>query len=126
MDRSARALIDISLHDSALVTPVLHLENPTRQSAADVIAIMAHELGLRGRDCFLPYDEWLLRARTTGVIHSLAEFFEKDFRTLALGEIVLDTSGARKVSSTLRGSGGVDRDVVLKYVKEWKTAGYLV
>lgn len=125
VDRAARALVDILFHGKALKTAVLHLENPVRQPANDVMAFIAHELGLRGPGCLLPYDEWLRRARSAGIIDSLAEFFEHHFRTLALGDIVLDTAKSMQISTTMRGSGGLSQELVAKYVREWGQQGFL-
>ncbi|KAL2163194.1 hypothetical protein VTH06DRAFT_5250 [Thermothelomyces fergusii] len=125
MDRAASALVDILFHRGALDTPLLHLENPVRQPAREVMDIIAHELGLRGPGRLLPYDEWLRRAREAGAIDSLADFFENHFRTLALGDIILDTARARRISPTLRQSGGLGADLIAKYVRDWMKQGFL-
>lgn len=127
MDRAARALVDIVCYRNDLKTAVMHLENPVRQPANDVMAIMAYELGLRGPHCFVPYAEWLKRARSTGSVDStdssgvdsLGDFFEHHFQRLALGNVILDTTESRRVSETLRGSSGVGKALIVKYVQDW-------
>lgn len=109
-------------HERELGSVVLHLENPVRQPANHIITLMSSELGL-GSKALLPFDEWLERLKETGLADSLSEFFEHDFRALALGQIILDTTGSRRVSRTLRGSSGLTREVVAKYVSQWKEKG---
>ncbi|KAL2018290.1 hypothetical protein VTK56DRAFT_994 [Thermocarpiscus australiensis] len=125
VDRAARVLVDIVCHGDELKTAVLHLENPVRQPANDVMAIVAYELGLRGPRCLLPYAEWLRRARSTGSIDSLEDFFERHFQRLALGNIILDTTESRRISETLRRSSGLGRDLIAKYVRDWIRQGFL-
>ncbi|KAK4244020.1 hypothetical protein C7999DRAFT_35641 [Corynascus novoguineensis] len=125
VDRAARALVDILFHSGRVSTPVLHLENPVRQPASDVMSLMAHELGLRGPGSFLPYDEWLKRALGTGSIDSLADFFEHHFQRLALGDVILDTTKSRRISATLRTSSGLTKELLAKYVRDWACQGFL-
>lgn len=100
----------------------MHLENPVRQPANDVMAIMAHELKLSPSE-LIPFHEWLLRASELGAIDYLSEFFKDDFRDLALGTVVLDTRKSRAVSRTLRGSSGLSRELLFSYVRRWKQQG---
>lgn len=109
-------------HERELGSVVLHLENPVRQPANDIMTLISNELGF-GNKAFLPFDEWLERVRKTGLADSLSEFFGHDFRALALGQIVLDTTGSRRISRTLRGSGGLTGEVVANYVSQWKQKG---
>ncbi|KAL2192285.1 hypothetical protein P885DRAFT_73122 [Corynascus similis CBS 632.67] len=124
VDRAARALVDILFHSGRVDTPVLHLENPVRQPASDIMSLIAHELGLRGPGSFLPYDEWLKRALDTGSIDSLADFFEHHFQRLALGDVTLDTTKSRRISATLRTSSGLTKELLAKYVHDWACQGF--
>ncbi|KAH6635416.1 hypothetical protein B0J18DRAFT_418741 [Chaetomium sp. MPI-SDFR-AT-0129] len=133
VDRAAQALVDIVCYRNELKTAVLHLENPVRQPANDVMAIVAYELGLRGPHSFVPYAEWLKRARSIGSVDSadnsgvgsLQDFFEHHFQRLALGNVILDTSESRRVSETLRRSSGVGKSLIVKYVRDWIGSNFL-
>ncbi|ROT35236.1 acetyl-CoA synthetase-like protein [Sodiomyces alkalinus F11] len=122
VDRAAKSVGEMLLH-SGTVERFLHLENPVRQPMADVCTIMANELGLAAQH--MPFDEWLQRADEVGATRSLESFFKNHFRTLASGAVVLDTSKARTISATLRGSGGLPRDLVVEYIKRWRQQGFL-
>lgn len=125
VDRAARSLVDMLFHQGDLGSPVLHLENPVRQSAKQIMTLISSELGHENK-AVLPFDEWLELVKGAGLVDSLSDFFEHDFRALALGQIVLDTTGSRRVSPTLRGSSGLTREVVAKYVDQWKQKGLFV
>lgn len=112
-------------HEGDLDSTVLHLENPVRQSAKQIMTLISSELGL-GNKAVLPFDEWLELVKGAGLVDSLSDFFEHDFRALALGQIVLDTTGSRRVSRALRGSSGLTRQVVAKYVDQWRQKGLFV
>lgn len=113
--------MEIVFHQGKL-DPFMHLENPVRQPAKDVMTIMARELNLSSFG-LMPFDEWLQRANDLGAIDYLSEFFRDDFRELALGTVILDTSKSRGVSRTLRGSSGLGRELLLEYVRRWKQQG---
>lgn len=101
----------------------LHLENPVRQPMADILTFIAAELGLPAKT--IPYEEWLQRCLDAGSLRSLEGFFKEHFRALANGSVVLDTRMARTVSATLRGSGGVPQELVMRYVARWRKDGFL-
>jgi hypothetical protein len=112
--------MDILFHSGPL-DPVLHVENPVRQSADGVMTIMANEMGLSFQK--VSYEEWLKQAAEAGTIDSLEDFFTNDFQDLALGNVALDTTKARAVSATLRGSSGIDHSLLVQYVRRWKKLG---
>lgn len=115
-------MVEVTL--AGQLSPVVHLENPIRVPASDVFTIMAHELKF-SQGIFIPFEEWLQRANEADAVGALSAFFERDFRELALGEVALDTTKARAVSQTLRGSGGIGKDLVVKYIKRWEQQGLL-
>lgn len=102
---------------------VYHLENPVRQPLSALGAFVADELGLKEK-C-VPFEVWLERMKATGYAPSLCEFFQNDFQALANGNVVLDTTVARRDSPNLRGSGGLSKDLIVEYVRRWRTAGFL-
>lgn len=121
MDRAARSLVEMTLCPRQL-SPVLHLENPIRVLASDVFTIISHELKLP-QPVNMPFEQWLARANELNALGSLSPFFDKDFRDLALGEVVLDTTKARAVSPTLRGSSGIEKALIIRYVQRWQQQG---
>ena len=121
VDRAGRSLVEIMFCPNKLDS-FLHLENPTRQPARDIMTIMAYELGIADNG-LMPFDEWKRKAAELGVIESLSDFFGDHFRALALGSIVLDTTKARAASGTLRGSSALSRDLLVKYLERWTEQG---
>ncbi|KAI9150310.1 Adenylate-forming reductase [Paramyrothecium foliicola] len=121
VDRAAKSLEEImfSSHD---LDSFLHLENPVRQPATDIMTIMAYELGIADKG-LMPFEEWQQKAAELGLIESLSDFFGDHFRALALGSVILDTTKARAASGTLRGSSGVSRDLIVEYLERWKEQG---
>ncbi|KAL2869078.1 uncharacterized protein BJX67DRAFT_387180 [Aspergillus lucknowensis] len=119
MDTAARAVSEIALSHSR--ERFYHVENPIRQPWADLLSALRLELGLS----VVPFEEWIQRARQTGLVTSLEDFFAHDFEALASGPIVLRTDVSRGVSRTLRSCGGVGVEVLRKYLRSWKEQGAL-
>ncbi|KAI1261342.1 hypothetical protein F5Y18DRAFT_419522 [Xylariaceae sp. FL1019] len=69
--------------------------------------------------------QWLERATAAGGTGSLDSFYKQHFSQLASGLVVLDTTNARAVSPSLARSGGLEKDLVMKYVDRWRRAGFL-
>lgn len=110
---------------------VYHLENPVRQSWHDVLTDFASQLNLPNTD-LLPFDDWLQRVCTAAEdidsenpAKKLADFFKSDFRHMACGNVILDTSNLRAISPTLRGVGAVDQATLGSYVDYWRSIGFL-
>jgi hypothetical protein len=108
-----------------------HLENPIRQSWHDALEIMAPELGLPSTG-FTPFTDWLDKVCAvpsemddTVPAKKLEEFFRTDFEHMACGSIVLDTKNTRDVSSTLRNLSHVRGELLVSYIRHWKSIGYL-
>lgn len=74
----------------------------------------------------MPFQEWLdsmLAAK--GGSQSLKDFFQNHFLHMSSGNLVLDTTAARKVSPTLISSGAVDIATVQLYLDFWRQSGFL-
>ncbi|KAH9894571.1 hypothetical protein F4778DRAFT_772385 [Xylariomycetidae sp. FL2044] len=122
VNRAARCLVEILFYKKELSSIVYNVENPVRQPFNDTMAIIAHALGHVAGN-FVPYDQWLEQARGQGHVDSLLDFFEHDFRPLAVGKVTLDTARSREVSRTLRCSSAVGQSLITKYVQQWKREG---
>jgi hypothetical protein len=114
-------LIDILFqHDKAPL--VLHVENPVRQNADNIMNRLASALGLSAARK-IPYQEWLRKVSNLGAFDSLIDFFTNDFQDLALGKVKLDTKKAMHCSKTLQESRGVDDDLLVEYIRRWEKQG---
>jgi hypothetical protein len=126
VDIAATAVGDILL-DPRPPHLVYHIENPARQSWSEIIDQLSQ--AIVGGAAPIPYNRWLARVRDThaseSAIESLLAFFERDFTRMDCGGVVLDTSLARSVSSSLRAATPVDAKVVSLYVSNWKRVGFL-
>lgn len=108
---------------------VTHVENPVRQTWAEILEIVRAELGITKS---LPFDDWLEQVAATDdkdadvyPVKKLYEFFKLYFLTASSGAVVMATDVSRKSSVTLRELTALDKDVIARYVRYWKTAGYL-
>ena len=134
VDCAAESLSQLLLAPASEITKmVYHLENPIRQSTLEIMAIVASGLGLQGQK-LLPFAEWLDKvcaAREVsgeGEINpnpasTLAGFFEKDFERM--GDVVMDTMAARRVSPTLARMVALGPNLIAMYIDYWKRCGYL-
>jgi hypothetical protein len=110
-------------------SPVYHLENPIRQAWADVLTIIASELGISK---FLPFDRWLQQVVaakydvTENPAKALDHFFETDFRRMACGDLILDTCKARSISDTLARLDAISTNTIVEYLNHWRKVGYLL
>lgn len=126
---------------------VYHLENPVRQPAQELMAVIASKLGL-GDNAFLAMDQWLERICAAAdepreicqelddtlipkqvvdpnPAKRLAGFFREDFQHMTRGDVVMDSQIARKTSATLAGMNAIGADVIAKYIIHWKMVGFL-
>lgn len=78
-------------------------------------------------------EEWLRRVclvadDTAGEnpAKELATFYREGFRALAGGNVILDTEKTRKVSPTLRETGGIGPDLIEAYVDSRRRSGFLL
>lgn len=134
VDCAAESLSQLLLAPASEITKmVYHLENPIRQSTLEIMAIVASRLGLQGEK-LLPFAEWLDKVCAAreesgeGVLNpnpanKLAGFFKKDFERM--GDVVMDTTAARRVSPTLARMDALGADVIAMYIDYWKRCGYL-
>jgi hypothetical protein len=124
VNRAAKVVVELLFQQGPSKSAFYHIENPIRQSNQDLAVILQHELGLTGP--LLPFDVWLSRVRDTGDAKELLEFFENDFERLSGGTISLDTRVARLGSPTLKRTSGVKKELIVKYVENWKAMGFLL
>jgi thioester reductase-like protein len=119
---------------------VFHLQNPVMQATDEVYDVILSKLG---PDCSLAesFEEWLetvFRAPDKGTrsmgkdckkdaasnpATKLAEFFRNDFRRM--GDVVMGTAQARKLSPTLENMGPVSAETIGNYMDYWKREGFL-
>ncbi|KAH9204376.1 hypothetical protein DL95DRAFT_496544 [Leptodontidium sp. 2 PMI_412] len=119
---------------------VFHLQNPVMQATDEVYDVILSKLG---PDCSLAesFKEWLgtvYRALDEGTSSvgkdckkdtasnpaaKLAEFFRNDFQRM--GDVVMGTAQARKLSPTLEDMGPVSAEIIGNYVDYWKREGFL-
>ncbi|KAI1746118.1 hypothetical protein F4680DRAFT_442389 [Xylaria scruposa] len=123
IDRAASSLSEI-LMCRGKTSNFLHLENPVRQPLKDIFTIMANELRLQ-RPFMVPFEQWLQSVTMAGEIRSLESFYKDHFHQLAGGTVTLDTAKARTLSNGLMRSGGLDKDLIIEYVRRWQRDGFL-
>jgi thioester reductase-like protein len=129
VDRAAKCLMDIVLRQSSsscsspTSTMYLHLENPMRQSFADLGAIATRELSLSGG--IVPFDSWLQLLARRGDTPGLLDFFRNDFRDLANGSVKLGMRNGLSVSTSLRSSSGLSQSLMIEYIDRWRQTGFL-
>ena len=81
----------------------------------------------------IPFETWIHRVRqyppsaadTDNPAARLAEFLETNFVRMSCGGLILDTAHSVEHSETLRNSGPVSRELVMKYIRTWKDMGFL-
>ncbi|KAL8722888.1 MAG: hypothetical protein Q9225_000721 [Loekoesia sp. 1 TL-2023] len=127
---AAATLADILLSSDSY-KGVYHLENPIRQSWDQVLRVIAPSLNIPTTE-FIPFDQWIdkicavpAESDNNVPVKKLEGFFRADFEHMACGNVVLDTKNAREVSPTLRRLGSISHDILLSYIRYWKSIGYL-
>ena len=104
---------------------VYHLENPTRQPWPDMCSVIERNTSLASARR-LPFPEWLDKfAAINDSSQDLVDFFRNHFRDMSSGGLILRTSKAQEVSSTLRTTGVVDSSAVELYLGFWRSIGFL-
>lgn len=95
------------------------------------MVVLAAKLNISS-DELIPFDEWLeevCKAKETAPEENpakrLAGFFEKDFKRMSSGDVILGTEGARAISPTLQLLGVVSRETIAAYVEYWRKVGFL-
>ncbi|KAF7789287.1 hypothetical protein EIP86_000228 [Pleurotus ostreatoroseus] len=150
VNKAASAMADILLApacDDGTFPPILHLENPCRQSWAGITQALSTLLGLP-REARVGFTEWLSLVKTFQACPALSNgdqhgsheaaasekanpavklipFLEGSFMRLATGEVVLDTLVAQGLSSTLKNCGPVSDKLLAHYVEYWRATGFL-
>ena len=128
IDSAATVISDILLSPQP-PSLVYHVENPVRQSWNDVLMTLASELAISK---LLPFGDWLDAACSAadGSVDAnpakkLEDFFRRDFRRMAEGEVIMGTDKARAVSECLSRMDAVGKGTMKKYVEYWKGVGFL-
>ncbi|EAW12049.1 putative polyketide synthase [Aspergillus clavatus NRRL 1] len=109
---------------------IYHIDNPSRQDWKDMISTLARALGIP-QEGIVPFQTWVDRVRrfrgsvSDNPALQLIEFFDHYFVPMSCGGLVLDTDKATKHSQTLRQSGRIDEEQILKYIVRWKQEGFL-
>lgn len=124
VDRAARVIMDILLGPRSREL-VYHLENPTRQPWPDMCSTIERNTALASARR-LPFPEWLNEfAAIQDSSQDLVDFFRYHFRDMSSGGLILGTSKAQEMSSTLRSTGVVDSGAVELYLGFWRSIGFL-
>ena len=124
VDRAAQVVMELLLRSEPR-NLVYHLENPVRQSWADVCSILERKLNLPLRSR-LPFKEWLARVATNeNHPTDLMEFYSKYFLNMSGGGLVLDTTNCRALSPTLRSTGAIGPNEIELYLDFWHRKGFL-
>ncbi|KAL8730210.1 MAG: hypothetical protein Q9166_004186 [cf. Caloplaca sp. 2 TL-2023] len=122
VDLAALAVQDLLLMPTPPQHLVYHLENPVRQSWPDILSILEKRLGLSHKSR-TPFSQWLARMSADEQATSLVPFFTKYFVNMSAGKVRLDVQHTLEVSKTLRSLGGVEMEVLERYVGFWEKAG---
>lgn len=106
--------------------PIYHLENPLRQSWADVLDCLAGELKIIHR---VPMQDWVEKvsqaAESDNPAKQLVHFFQTEFEHNATGEVVMDTAHSRAASVALAKMKPVEMHTIQSYLKSWRESGFL-
>ncbi|KAK2608172.1 hypothetical protein N8I77_006797 [Diaporthe amygdali] len=130
VDVAARSMVEL-LFSSGPMKLAYHVENPIRQDWMAVMSEIAKELGHKP-SCFVEFEEWTRLINQRGSTDNdsdsglLTDFLGKEFQHMSDGDIVLDTSRARKVSKILRNAQSVSSQTIAKYVQAWREVGLLL
>jgi acyl transferase domain-containing protein/thioester reductase-like protein/acyl carrier protein/SAM-dependent methyltransferase len=109
---------------------IYHIDNPSRQTWREMIAILARALDL-GQKSIIPFAQWVDRVRrfrgsiTDNPALQLIDFFDYYFVPMSCGGLVLDTTKSRQHSKTLQSQGPIYEDLMKKYIARWKQSGFL-
>ena len=120
----------IDANDNGSAHPIYHIENPSRQSYADMIRVLANALDIPHGN-IIPFYDWVKRVRdfkgpvTENPARQVVGFFDEHFLRMSCGELVLDTVKSKQLSQTLRARGVVTPKLVAKYIEAWRKAGVL-
>ncbi|KAI0090839.1 hypothetical protein BDY19DRAFT_740627 [Irpex rosettiformis] len=117
-------------------TPVLHLENPVRQSWSRILDVLSSRLALPSSSSSpiattaeeperIPFTEWLQLVEkyshpSENPCVKIIPFLEEEFIRMSTGHVVLDMTASREVSRTLNGLREVTDDVLVRYVDYWR------
>lgn len=125
----ADSLLDILMSN---VDPyaIYQIENPSRQPWTPTLHILADELNIP-TDNIIPYQDWLDKVQnceasmTENPAKQLMSFWETHFLRMSTGPLILDTKHSREHSETMRNSQPISEELIRKYLRRWKDAGFL-
>ena len=131
LEEASASLAELLLRDAPDCHPVYHVDNPVPRAWEDVIPVLAEALGVPQKG-ILPLQEWLRRVQAypgenpwDNPAAKAVDFFEHKFEHMSCGGVTMATDKAREHSATLRAVQPVSDELVRKYVKAWKTSGFL-
>jgi hypothetical protein len=110
--------------------PYYHIDNPVRQPWTNMIQLLADTLDIPRNNVISPHD-WFRRVRMFSGSElenpavKLIEFLDDNFIRMSCGGLLLNTTKSREHSKTLANVGPVDDVVAKRYIRAWKSAGFL-
>ena len=118
---------ELAMTDPGIVDyEAYHLENPVRQSWADIIDVFGRELGIAARVDLASWCDAVARLPDAdNPAKQLLEFFRNEFEHNASGEVAMDTAHARQASQTLRKVRTIGEETVQAYVANWRKCEFL-
>ncbi|KAI9674800.1 MAG: putative NRPS-like protein biosynthetic cluster [Caeruleum heppii] len=132
VDVAGQTMKEILLQSVEPLAPAYHLENPRRQQWHTIVlnlkAALEHEH--RREIAVVPWETWLELVRTgpdpdRNPALKVERFLKEEFRALASGEVVLDTTGAQRVAPSLASAPEISPNLITKYVAFWRATGFL-
>lgn len=131
VDLVAATLSELLFRTDSPLEPIYHIDNPIRQPWKEMTALLADALSIPRKN-IIPFADWVQRVRSfTGSVekynpaHKLIDFLDGNFLRMSCGGLLLETSKAQKLSSTLASVGPVSDEVALRYVQYWKDIAFL-
>ncbi|PYH87874.1 polyketide synthase [Aspergillus ellipticus CBS 707.79] len=128
VDDVAATLSDLVLAETS--HPIYHVDNAARQPWPEMIRLLAQELNIPP-DNIIPFPEWIHRVkafpgtREDNPACVMADWLGENFERMSCGGLLLDTELARQRSAALRALQPVDDEVVRRYIRHWRTCGFL-
>ena len=131
LEAASASLADLLLRDAPDCHPIYHVDNPVPRAWADIIPALADALDIPEKG-IVPLKEWLRRVQIfpgenvwDNPAAKAMDFFEHKFEHMSCGGVALATDNAREHSPTLNWCRTVDDKLIRKYVRAWKTSGFL-
>ncbi|KAG6876324.1 hypothetical protein C0992_013352 [Termitomyces sp. T32_za158] len=107
-----------------------HMENPSRQSWEEIMRSLSGILGKHGAPLpLIPLKDWLARVKALGddpkrnAAFKIMSFLERDFETMASGNVVLCTAMAKVDSVLMEKCAALNQRHIEEYVAYWRSVG---